>query len=264
VTSIAIVTKPPLLPIIYILRLCNDSSLLCRRRGLAFGAEINLQVQEHSASFVSNDIAELKEKEWDMKEYKCVYQKTPDWSKVPAITLDVANWRPVTDISVEVQVAWNEEKIMYHGVAHEPEIRAVHVGQGCDVCEDSCLEFFYMPEGYETYINFECNPNEATWIGIGTNMPDRIRLWPQDEKGLFNIRTDRTEDGWELFAEFPISFTQMFYPGYEYKEGNVLRANCMKCGDLTKAEHYLSWNPFDPEVLSFHNSEYFGKMTLVK
>ncbi len=199
-----------------------------------------------------------------MKEYNVIYQQTPDWSKVPAITLDTANWEPNPGIEVEVQIAWNEDRIMYHGIAHETEVRAEYDAPGCDVCQDSCLEFFYMPEGEETYINFESNPNRAIWLGIGTNMPDRIRLMLQDEKGILNLRSGRTTDGWELFADFPLSFTRMFYPGYEYREGNILKVNCMKCGDLTRKEHYLSWNPFDPEVKSFHNSAYFGRMTLVK
>jgi len=199
-----------------------------------------------------------------MNSYDVIYQKTPDWTKVPKFTLDVANWKPNPGIKVEVQIAWNEDKLMYHAVAHEKNIRAVHQGPGKDVCEDSCLEFFFMPEDAKHYVNFECNPNRAIWLGVGTNMPDRIRLMLQDETGILNIRTNRTDDGWELYADFPIAFLHNFYPDYELKEGNILKVNCMKCGDLTQDEHYLSWNAFDPDNLTFHDSKFFGKMKLVK
>ena len=201
-----------------------------------------------------------------MKEYNIIYQSTPDWTKVPKLDVDVANWMPNPGISVKAQIAWNEDGLYYHGTAIEKEIRAVHNSQVCDVCEDSCLEFFFMPEEDTRYINIEANLNCATWIGIGTNMPDRVRLLLQNEKELLDIHANRLPDGdgWELFYKVPIELIRMFYPGYELKEGNVIRANCMKCGDLTVNEHYLSWNPFNPDKLSFHEQDYFGRMILTR
>ena len=198
-----------------------------------------------------------------MKEYNIVYQKTPDWSQIEKINVDFANWVENPGIKVEAQLAWNENELMYHGIAHEKDVRATFDAPGCEVCNDSCLEFFFMPEGDTRYINVESNPNCAIWLGIGTDMPDRIRLLLQDEKGILKMKANRTDDGWELFYSIPLSFMQMFYTGYEFKTGNVLKVNLMKCGDATPKLHWLSWEPFDPENKTFHDSKFFGKMTLV-
>lgn len=198
-----------------------------------------------------------------MKSYDVTYIKDEsEWSKVPFLQVDEVNWMNNPDVKVKAQIAWNEKGLYYHGVATEKNIRAQHDAPGCSVCEDSCLEFFFMPEGEKTYLNMESNPNCAIWMGIGTNMPDRIRLMLQDEKEILKLKSNRTSDGWELFFMIPINVINMFYPGYELKKGNVLKANCMKCGDLTEKEHYLSWSPYDPNKISFHESEYFGTMVL--
>jgi len=199
-----------------------------------------------------------------MKEYSIVYAKDPDWSKIPKLDIDVANWVPNPDIKAQAQIAWNEDKLMYHGVAMEKNIRAVNDGPNLPVFEDSCLEFFFAPEGYDRYINMEVNPNCQIWYGIGPDMPKRSRLLLQHEQEIFNIKAAYIDGGWELSYEVPLTELHNFYPGLKFTEGMVLRANCYKCGDLCEKEHFLSWNPVECVQPSFHQPQYFGKMTLVK
>ena len=75
--------------------------------------------------------------------------------------------------------------------------------------------------------------NGAIFLGFGHGRADSIRLIPEDHKKLFNIRTNKTADGWEIFYEIPLEFLHVFYPDYDFKSGRVIRANCFKCGDLT-------------------------------
>ena len=201
-----------------------------------------------------------------MKSYNITYAKGDiNWADVPELHVDEWNWCDPCDISTKFQIVWNEEGITYHGVSVEKDILARYDTQNCDVWCDSCMEFFFQPdENDKRYLNFECNPNGALYTGIGTNMPDRVRLLDQDEKNDFSINTARTQDGWEIFITVPVSFIRKFYPGYELKEGMVINANCMKCGDDTKIPHFMSWNKFPEEPVTFHNPAAFGKMTLVK
>jgi len=201
-----------------------------------------------------------------MKEYTIAYAKGDiDWSKVEKLSVNETNWgRPDGGIKVEFQIVWNEDGITYHGVAHEEHVLARYDAPNCDVWTDSCMEFFFRPDDKDLrYFNIECNPNGAIYLGLGTNMPDRVRFLAQDEKKIFSIKTARTPDGWELFITVPTEFIGRFFPGYKLEKGKVIYANCLKCGDDTPIRHSTSWNPYPVgSEVTFHNSEGFGKMTL--
>ncbi len=201
-----------------------------------------------------------------MKIYEIKYAKGDiNWEDIPALDVDEYNWGEDCGIRTKFQIVWNEDAISYHAVSVEKDILARFDAQNCDVWCDSCMEFFFRPDENDMrYLNFECNPNGALYTGIGTNMPDRVRLLAQNEKTEFSIKTGRTKDGWEMFLSVPSAFIRKFYPGYELKEGNVIYANCMKCGDDTVVPHFVSWNRYPEEPVSFHNSAAFGKMVLIK
>ena len=75
---------------------------------------------------------------------------------------------------------------------------------------------------------------------------------------LFDIRPQRTQDGWEVYYSIPLSFLRLFLP--EFAFAGILRANVYKCGDLTAHEHYLSWNPVSSPSPDFHRPQDFGLM----
>ena len=116
-----------------------------------------------------------------------------------------------------------------------------------------------MPEKDDRYFNFEINPNGCLYIGFGHGRADSTVLYRRDMEALFGIRPLKTPDGWEVYYRIPLSFLQLFCPGFTFI-GN-LRANVYKCGDLTEHEHYLSWNPVTSEAPDFHRPQDFGLMT---
>ena len=67
----------------------------------------------------------------------------------------------------------------------------------------------------------------------------------------------RSPPGWEVFYRIPLSFLRLFWPDFTFT-GN-LRANVYKCGDLTRQEHYLAWNPVYVLLLVFY--KYAGLLT---
>ena len=145
-----------------------------------------------------------------------------------------------------------------HLRATESDIRAEYTEPLSPVCQDSCLEFFFMPEGEDRYFNYEINPNGCLYIGFGHGRSDSTALYREDMQDLFAIEADRTEDGWEVYYQIPVTFLQLFYP--EYSFSGILRANVYKCGDLTSHKHYLSWNAIESEKPDFHRPEDFGMM----
>ena len=193
-----------------------------------------------------------------MKEYTIIRIKDQiDWSRVPELHADTVLWEPYSGIQAFGQFCYNDENLYVHLRAVEEHIRAQYTAPLSPVHKDSCLEFFFMPE--DRYFNFEINPNGCLHIGFGHNRQDRTVLFKKDDAVFFDIRTDSTDDGWEVYYRIPLSFIRLFYPDYHFE--GTMRANVYKCGDETAHIHYLSWNPVSSETPDFHRPQDFGRMT---
>lgn len=177
---------------------------------------------------------------------------------VPALSLDHALWEPDCGIRAGGSICHDGENLYVRLAAKEREIRAEYTAPPAPVHEDSCLEFFFMPEGEDRYLNFEINPNGCLHLGFGRNRYDREDALPPDPRETFRIRTCRTADGWEAAYRIPAGFLRKCYPGFTCT--GTLRANVYKCGDKTAHPHYLAWNPVDTPAPDFHRPEYFGEM----
>ena len=236
------------------------------------------------------------------------------WDNVPVLAIDTVNWeniiyeadqefhrKAVENIKAFAQIAWDERALYVRLTAREPFIRAENTGLLAQPCEDSCLEFFFMPDAADPenrYFNIEFNPNALCFLGFGkyAGALSLIRLQPFgnvlkpkvtflrngqelpsakppasgqsseefDESATSVPRSVIPEqaDGWSVEYEIPGEFVSRFFPGFTWHEGLRIRANAYKCGDLTPSPHYLSWNPMDPGIVSFHRPDHFGEMIL--
>jgi hypothetical protein len=180
----------------------------------------------------------------------------PGWAAVPRLETGCVLWLPDAGIRAFGQFCHDAEYLYVHLRAVERDIRAEYTAPLSPVCEDSCLEFFFMPEGEDRYLNFEVNPNGCLLAGFGRGRADRVFLHREDLRELFGIRTARTPDGWEVFYRIPLDYIRLFYPDYQFK--GKLAANFYKCGNKTVNRHYLSWSPVLLESPDFHCPEYFG------
>ena len=186
-------------------------------------------------------------------------EETPDWNAVPELEVSEVLWLPDCGIRAFGRFCYNAESLHIRLRAVEENIRAEYTAPLSRVCEDSCLELFFMPEGEDRYFNFEINPNGCPYIGFGRSRQDRVVLYRQDAKQLFGIHTQKTPDGWEAAYRLPLSFLRLFWPDFSFT--GSLRANVYKCGEKTAREHYLSWNPCSSETPDFHRPADFGVMT---
>ena len=194
-----------------------------------------------------------------MKSYTITrIQGTVDWDDIPTLDLDSILWEPDQGVRASGQLCYDDENLYVHLMAVETDIRAENTEPLSPVCQDSCLEFFFQPEGETRYFNFEINPNGCLYIGFGHGRADSTALYRGDMQEFFDIQADRTNDGWEVYYRIPVVFLQVFYPDYTFS--GSLRANVYKCGDLTDHKHYLSWNPVKSEKPDYHRPEDFGRM----
>ena len=154
-----------------------------------------------------------------MKEYtitRCNGQ--PDWSTVPAVQMDyLLNTDPLP-ISAQAQVCYDDTALYIRLSAVEEHIRAELTGLLDEICDDSCLEFFFCPmAGDKRYFNIECNLNGCLFLGFGPNVDELVRLIPEVPSIVPQAR--RIEGGWETVYTIPYRFIRMFCPEFAPTSG---------------------------------------------
>lgn len=177
---------------------------------------------------------------------------------IPKLQMDQILWEPDCGIRAEARIHHDGRSLFIALAAREKNIRAEYISPGSPVYEDSCMEFFFMPEGEDSYMNFEINPNGCLYVGFGRERNGRKLIIPADPQDLFRIWTKRSSDGWEAGFRIPMMFLRQYYPDFDFK--GTLKANVYKCGDKTEHSHYLAWNRVEAPAPDFHRPECFGEM----
>lgn len=193
------------------------------------------------------------------KKYTAAHMPEPDWEKVPAVELTDAGWLKPADIRAKAQVCLCGEDLWVRMEAEESPIRATLTGKLDQVCDDSCLEFFFAPlEGDKRYFNFEFNPLGTMYLGFGAERATRVRQIVKKPEELFRPAPFHTEKGWGLVFRIPAEFVALYFPGYAF--AGEAGANFYKCGDKTEIPHYLAWAPLSSSTPDYHRRQDFGKL----
>lgn len=194
-----------------------------------------------------------------MSIYRVVRMRKPDWNTVPAVKLTHQPWLTPNDVEAQAQLCHDGEKLYVRMTAKEEKIRAELTGVLDQVCNDSCLEFFFAPcADDECYFNIEVNPLGALCLGFGAARPTRVRQVVKDAQALFAFKPFRTEDGWGVEYEIPASYIRLYRPGFSFC--GEAAGNFYKCGDMTEIPHYLAWNALSSEKPDYHRRGDFGTL----
>jgi hypothetical protein len=192
--------------------------------------------------------------------------------KTISSSLDKLSKHPVNHISwpsfayqpdVQFAIAYTNDSILFKFYVTENHIRHVNTKPNSPVYEDSCVEFFFSPDGNDDYYNFEFNPIGTCLAAYGNSRFNREYL---DEKQISTIRTHsliKNEENdqpvhWELAIAVPLSVL-VHHPGIQLK-GLSCKGNFYKCGDALPLPHYLSWNPVETNQPDFHTPNSFGML----
>ena len=108
-----------------------------------------------------------------MKEYHIPFSSEPEKS-APAV-LDIFRWedngyQPET----EARLSCDGEFLYLLMTCREKNPLARFTADGSPVCRDSCMEFFFAPDGDCRYCNIEINANGCCLTGIGASRYDRV------------------------------------------------------------------------------------------
>ena len=181
------------------------------------------------------------------------------WDKVPAAELSEGWWDifPVRYPTVARLVHCDEGLVLRMETAEWP-ITVKTMRQNCEVCLDSCMEFFVTPNTRDKdYMNIEVSAAAVPLCYVGNPDEKRRALSPVEEGVEFRTLIE-FKRGWMLYVFIPYSFLRKYFSVTD-KE---MRANFCKCGDKTVWEHYAVWNKIETPQPVYHLPEYFGKIVL--
>lgn len=179
---------------------------------------------------------------------------SPEWEKAEAVTL-TTRWG-MTAPETTAKLLRGPEGISVLLNSKETELRMECKEENGWVCRDSCMEFFFKPDPWDTrYFNFEVNPKGVMHLGFGSGRHGRV---PVEVRDCFDIETIPESGNWSVKIYIPDAFVLT----YVEHIGKVCKGNFYKCGDYTVHEHYASWcNPEVPEP-DYHQPDFFGFIVL--
>ncbi|MFZ4861449.1 carbohydrate-binding family 9-like protein [Sphingobacterium sp. Mn56C] len=190
-----------------------------------------------------------------------------DEHRVSYNQIEQLNWPnfPYSPV-VQFRMAYNREGMLLHFRVHEKTVRALTEYDNGRVYEDSCLEFFVMPDSASTlYYNFEFNA-AGRLLAQGGTLHDRrlaapavlasVLRWSSLGDRPFPEKTMSTS--WDLTAFIPLN--ALFLHDITDLQGRQFRANFYKCGDKLQQPHYLSWSAINTPKPYFHAPKFFGHL----
>ena len=139
-----------------------------------------------------------------------LHTEVPAWEEIPALQVDNVLWLPDSGVRMTQQLCYDAKYLYVRQQAWEQRIRAQRTGYLQQVCEDSCMEFFFAPLGEERYFNLEINPNGCVRLGFGTAEGPRTQLVPRDKVNI----------NYELYYVAEILQTAIIFPGSQSRNSS--------------------------------------------
>ncbi len=191
-----------------------------------------------------------------------------DFGKKSAI--DTLNWpeqynyKPITSF----KIGHSDDAVFIKYSVIGTMLKAVYTEDQSHVHEDSCVEFFCMPEGAEKYTNFEFNcigtcsassrkGRSEDVVPFSKEEMVEIERYPSIGNKPFTEMEGMFE--WDLTVKIPMKLMGIDPENLPEK----IRGNFYKCADDTESMHFVSWAPIQTENPDFHRPEFFGDLYFV-
>ena len=176
-----------------------------------------------------------------------------EWEKAETGKVEVNRWSGFYDVPETIfKVLRGPEGFSVYMNTKEENLRSECKVPNGRVCDDSCMEFFFKPDPFDTrYMNFELNPGGTLHLGFGDT---RTSVKIYEDRAVFNIESKPVEGNWELKSYIPDEFLLRYYKNI----GKVCRGNFYKCGELTGHSHFGAWNEVEVDTPNFHVPDFFG------
>lgn len=181
-------------------------------------------------------------------------------------SLEFHNWIRADEVMVSFSIGHDGSSIFLNYQVEEPQVRAVNTEFNSSVWEDSCVEFFFSPDG-TNYYNFEINAIGTILCAYGKDRYERehlsgsilSKISTAPSLGRNPITELRGRIKWSLQVIIPVEV--LIFSQIEDLSGLEGRGNFYKCGDKLDQPHYLSWSKVNNPTPDFHLSEHFGPLS---
>lgn len=191
---------------------------------------------------------------------ECPDMFSAEWEKAEVALIEKINWlefswKPTTS----ARIMHNGEALFVRMETDENPLLARRRIQNDEISDDSCMEFFLMPNAEDPrYLNFELNPFGAMYLGLRTDRYNNV--YPEENAEFFNVKSYVDGEKWVLTFTIPFEFIRRMVG----KIDDEFKGNIYKCGVDTVKEHYVTYYPIDTEEPDYHRPEFFGPFKLEK
>ncbi len=171
------------------------------------------------------------------------------------------NYKPITSF----RIGRSDDAIFIKYIVSGTSLKAVYTEDQSPVHEDSCVEFFCMPEGAEKYTNFEFNCIGTCSASSRKGRSEDVVPFPKEEMATIERHPSigkkpfKEMEGmftWDLTVKIPFKLMGLDPKNLPEK----IRGNFYKCADDTVSMHFVSWAPINTENPDFHRPEFFGEL----
>lgn len=196
----------------------------------------------------------------------------PVWQKIEPLELThFMGDKPRHFPEVKAKVAYDDENIYLIWQVKDQYVRAVADKHQGPVFQDSCVEFFFIPDnlGGTEYFNLEMNcGGTMLFHHQDYNQPERVNITEEDIASMKVAHTlprlipeeIQEKTTWYLEYSIPFKILNNYYSSETPEPGAVWRANFYKCADKTSHPHWLTWSEVEHPTPRFHLPQFFGKL----
>jgi len=196
--------------------------------------------------------------------------KKPVWAGIPPVKIETYLDKPEFAPVVTAKAQYDAEAIYVLFEVQDQYVRAVAQKYHDSVCQDSCVEFFFIPgkDKAKGYFNIEinCGGTLLFHYQLKPGKPTLLAAADCDQVTIAHTLPKIVEPeitkptAWVIECRVPFAVLEKYAaierpgPGVEWK------ANFYKCADKTSHPHWLAWSPLAGPPLSFHRPECFGEL----
>ncbi len=196
----------------------------------------------------------------------------PEWDE--ANTLELLHFlgdTPDFKSEVKAKMMYDEKNLYVIFKVFDRFVRCKEENINDNVWEDSCVEFFFAPDGAFPlrYFNLEIN-----CMGVPLMRYNRVPRKDSEKLKVADIRQieighsikDNIEGEitdtitWTVEYRLPLdiltTYSEITYP----RKGITWRANFYKIADKSTNPHYITWASITNSNVDFHQPEFFGEI----
>lgn len=192
------------------------------------------------------------------------------WQKAEAFELKhlmgkVPKFKPI----VKVKMMYDSNNLYIIFKVNDKCVRCVTTEINGPVWEDSCVEFFFIPDLTDRYFNLEINCGGTPLMYYNLIPRKNYRVLKADDIAQIEIAhtlpkligeeiVDSVD--WVIEYRIPIKMLQKYTSILWPEKGVIWKANFYKIADKTSNQHYLTWSKVNQLEPDFHLPAYFGKL----